>query len=140
MKRQVLAICAVLSLFAVAAPTASARTTYIVPFLAPADANEVPAKVTPRHFTLFTGAWLDGLRWKAWGRSAARAKGVASVTDKRSTPYRTRRARVKVTASKPTECGGGRFYRRLTIRFVKSVPPGQGLRRTQTYPLQCHTH
>jgi hypothetical protein len=66
---------------------------------------------------------LSGLRWRAWGRSTAKAKGTNNERicqpDCVNGFYRKRRVKVKLY--RITTCGGHRIYSRLKISGISGA-------------------
>jgi hypothetical protein len=110
---------------------------YILTISGPIAGGGHVAEVKPRDIKLYSGAYLEHLRWSAWGASTARAAGDELDIDKTTSPYRGLTNPVKVRAYRLRRCGTKRLYRKLSVHFTGHIPPGLGLMRDSTYSMSC---
>jgi hypothetical protein len=110
---------------------------YILTISGPIAGGGHVAEAKPRDIKLYSGAYLEHLRWRAWGASTARAAGDELDIDKTTSPYRGLTNPVRVRAYRLRRCGTKRVYRKLSVHFTKHVPPGLGLTRDSTYSMSC---
>jgi lysophospholipase L1-like esterase len=112
-------------------------SVYILTISGPIAGGGHLAEARPRDIKLYSGAYLEHLRWSAWGASTARATGDEVDVDKTTSPYRSLTNPVQVRAYSLRRCGTKRVYRELSVHFTKDVPPGLGLSRDSTYSMSC---
>lgn len=110
---------------------------YILTISGPIAGGGHIAEAKPQDIKLYSGAYLEHLRWRAWGASTAQATGDELDVDKTTSPYRSLTNPVKVRAYSLRLCGTKRVYRELSVHFTKYVPPGLGLSRDSTYSMSC---
>jgi hypothetical protein len=133
----VIAAAVAAALVAVVVSVSGLPPAYILTISGPTAGGGHTAEVKPPNIKLYSGAYLEHLRWGAWAASTARATGDELDVDKTTSPYRSLMNPVVVRAYSLRRCGTKRVYRELSVHFTNYVPPGLGLSRDSAYPMSC---